>query len=428
MATAGDGVRGRSRAAARRLVAVAALSVVACALPALPALARTAREGSPGMRVLCNRADYGCVTGTGYHGQGVWGANWGATGHNCTSYVSYRLSKLGVRQPWRPMGDAGQWDDNARGRVPVDDVPAVGAVAQWEGGTRFAPNPSGHVAYVEAVSSSGIEITDDTHSGGTRRVRISRGSPYWPDDFVHIHDVIGPDSVTRGGWALTNAQRPPLADPVEVAFGQPGDIPIVGDWDGDGDDTVGVYRNGTWILARRNRAPKGEPIPVRTLQFGEPGDVPVVGDWDGDGDDTVGVYRDGLWILSDTLASDPRQTLELRLGDPGDTPVVGDWDGVGGDTVGVFRDGRWTLTNASYAGTARRFELRFGAAGDRPVRGNWDGVRGDTIGLYRNGTWLLPASNSDLQRVTELELGSRDTKPVVGNWDGGGSDTIGVVR
>lgn len=143
-----------------------------------------------GYQVLCSQAGYGCVAGTGYTGQSRWGANYGAAGHNCTSYVSFRLAQQGVAQPWRPMGDGGRWDDNGAKHVPVDDRPAVGAVAQWDGRSRYAPGPSGHVAFVEVVDGDTIEVTDDSHGGGTRRVRITRGSAYWPSHFVHIHDAV----------------------------------------------------------------------------------------------------------------------------------------------------------------------------------------------------------------------------------------------
>ncbi len=403
------------------------LALVVATAGALPLLALAGPAGAnEGMQLVCDRADYGCVEGTGYRGQGLWGANYGKTGHNCTSYVSYRLSQLGVAQPWRPMGNANQWDDNARGKAVVDDIPAVGAVAQWEGGTRLAPGARGHVAYVEEVTASGIEVTDDTNAGRTRRIRISRGSPYWPDDFVHIHDVVPPSAPFSGVWALTNAKRPPLADPVDLAFGTAGDIPVVGDWDGDGDDTIGLFRDGTWTLTGSH---EGEALPTRTARFGRAGDLPVVGDWDGDGDDTLGLFRDGTWLLSNSLASNPLVPRIFILGGPGDLPVVGDWDGVDGDTVGVFRDGLWTLSDSTNPSKAQPIQLRFGTTGDRPVRGDWDGVRGDSIGVFRDGTWLLPTANDALdQELSLLVLGTKGTTPLVGNWDGVGSDTIGVAR
>ena len=159
-----------------------------------------------GMQVLCSRSDYGC-TGGGYQGQSRWGSLYGRSGHNCTSYVSFRLSELGVAQPWRPMGDGGAWDDRGRAHVRVDEHPAVGAVAQWEGGSRLSPRGSGHVGYVEAVDPDGtIEVTDDSYGGGTRRYRITPGSSYWPNAFLHIHDLVD-DRPARAAAVLFGGVR-----------------------------------------------------------------------------------------------------------------------------------------------------------------------------------------------------------------------------
>jgi surface antigen len=176
------------------LVLAVGLTLSAVAVGGPPASA--ASRGGAGYELLCNRADYGCVAETGYHGQSRWGANYFKVGHNCTSYVSWRLSELGMAQPWRPMGDGGAWDDGAvRSGVPVDDSPAAGAVAVWEPRSRMAPGGSGHVAYVERVDGSTIEITDDSTGGGTRRMRIARGSAYWPSHFIHLRDLVDPVAV-----------------------------------------------------------------------------------------------------------------------------------------------------------------------------------------------------------------------------------------
>ena len=74
-------------------------------------------------------------------------------------------------------------------------------------------------------------------------------------------------------------------------FGQAGDMPVAGDFNGDGVDE----------LASSARAP-GISTPTATaqidgqdqvVQLGQAGDVPVVGDWDGDGHEEIGTYRDG---------------------------------------------------------------------------------------------------------------------------------------
>ena len=89
------------------------------------------------------------------------------------------------------VGDPG-WSNNANGwdtsayshGTPVDQRAAVGAIAQWNGGSL------GHVAYVEVVTPSYIEITDDNFGTNvTDRWRIATSSPAWPDNFIHFKDL-----------------------------------------------------------------------------------------------------------------------------------------------------------------------------------------------------------------------------------------------
>ena len=72
----------------------------------------------------------------------------------------------------------------------------------------------------------------------------------------------------------------------------PGDTPFVGDFDGDGIDTVGLYRASTGFVYFRDSLTEGEAD--YSVFLGEPGDVILAGDWDGDGDDTVAVYRPSM--------------------------------------------------------------------------------------------------------------------------------------
>ena len=70
----------------------------------------------------------------------------------------------------------------------------------------------------------------------------------------------------------------------------PAAVPVAGDWDGDGTDGIGLYTLmapgtlGEWHL--RNTASAG--VADLTFVFGGSGLYPVVGDWNGDGVDTVG--------------------------------------------------------------------------------------------------------------------------------------------
>ena len=121
-------------------------------------------------------------------------------------------------------------------------------------------------------------------------------------------------------------------------YGTPTDIPIVGDWNGDGIDTIAVFHKGAWYRDVDGDGKRSDGDIA--AHYGKPGDVPVVGDFNGDGIDELGIFRDGTWYL-DTNANgeiDPGD-LVIKLGRPGDTPVVGDWDGDGMEEPGVYHDG-----------------------------------------------------------------------------------------
>ena len=112
---------------------------------------------------------------------------------------------------------------------------------------------------------------------------------------------------------------------------------------------TGVYRDGRWTLdGYRNF---GQIGPYLLLIFGQPGDVPVTGDWNGDGRDEAGIFRNGIWALdfNGNMSWDAGDKVFVS-GEAGDIPVVGDWNDNGNDSVGIYRNGLWGLDyNDNYA-------------------------------------------------------------------------------
>ena len=76
---------------------------------------------------------------------------WGMCVRQCVSYTAWRVAQSGRTMPnWGGVGNANQWDDNARNAgIPVDGNPRAGDVAISNGGFY------GHAMYVESVLPSG---------------------------------------------------------------------------------------------------------------------------------------------------------------------------------------------------------------------------------------------------------------------------------
>lgn len=169
-----------------------------------------------------------------------------------------------------------------------------------------------------------------------------------------------------------NSNAAPIA--ISVNYGLNTDIPVVGDWDGNGTDTIGVWRPSSRQFLLRNSNTPGAP--ERIITFGLTGDIPLVGDWDGNGTDTPGVFRPnvGRFYLSNTMCTNCVGALNHTVGNvfSTDLPMVGDWNWDGKDGVGIFRqsNGMMYMWN-TLAVTGFNQSVRYGLAGDRPVAGAW---------------------------------------------------------
>ena len=197
-----------------------------------------------------------------------------------------------------------------------------------------------------------------------------------------------------GAWYLDiddGRRLQPAVNSID-AFGQAGDVPVIGDWDGTGKLRIGVFRAGQWLVDINGNG-KWDPGVDQRFIYGKPGDIPITGDWDGTGKLRIGVFRNGQWWLDIDGNRKWEQGIDQTfvLGQAGDIPVVGDWDGTGKLRIGVFRNGQWWLdVDGDHKWTTGSDRIcQFGLAGDTPIIGNWD-YRGKLrIGVFRQGHWLL---------------------------------------
>jgi hypothetical protein len=202
---------------------------------------------------------------------------------------------------------------------------------------------------------------------------------------------------------------------ITLNYGMGGDYPVTGDWDGNGTDTIGVYRNGVFYLRNSNTIGIADVY----FAFGSPGDQPIAGDWNGNGVDTIGVYRPStftFYLRNTNSTGAPDMTFALGM--PGDVGIAGDWTAKGFDTVGVFRpsNGVIFLKNTNDTGYAD-IAINYGIGGDKPVTGDWNNDGVDTIGVLRGNTFYLRNSNTVGYADLWFALGIPGDMPIAGNWD-----------
>jgi biotin carboxyl carrier protein len=197
-----------------------------------------------------------------------------------------------------------------------------------------------------------------------------------------------------------------------------GDVPVVGDWNGDRTSDVGVFGRQPVTSVYRERLPDGSAYAV---SFGRPTDQPVVGDWDGDGQTDVGAYDPATALFTLQKRTGGKKTF--TFGNRGDMPLAGDWNGDGFSDVGVFRPATHTFYLRGADGS---FSSRvFGTVGSLPVTGDWDGDGRWEIGVYDQATTTFSLALAD-GTTTSVTYGTKTSVPAVGFWTHDAVSDLGV--
>lgn len=262
---------------------------------------------------------------------------------------------------------------------------------------------------------------------GTGQTRLTNNT--LPDVSPSWQPILPPDTVglyrpSTSQFLERNTNTSGRANAI-VDFGQAGDLALAGDWNGDGISDVGVFRNGQFLLRQPTVITLfgGQTtiiIATITVNFGAAGDLPVVGDWNGDGRDTPGVYRPSTstFFLTNSTTSTPPVDISFPLGTAGDLPVAGDWNGDGITTVGLYRPSNNTFFLTNSFATVVDISFPLGAPGDLPLAGDWNGDGIDTLGLFRpsTGTFFLANTFATVVDVT-FNFGQSGDQPVAGVWN-----------
>jgi hypothetical protein len=198
-------------------------------------------------------------------------------------------------------------------------------------------------------------------------------------------------------------------------FGQTGDDPtVVGDYNNDGSADLAVYRDGatpgaqsTWFV---RTAPGG---PITFVPWGQNGDFPAPGDYDGDGSNDFVIQRGvgGIgffWILR----SSDSGTEVHQFGTDTDLIVPGDYDGDDTTDIAIVRGSggaiQWWVRSSD---TGAVSAVTFGAsATDFPIQGDYDGDGRTDFAVWRDGAfWVLSSATLGVSNFT---LGGAGDYPV----------------
>ncbi len=272
------------------------------------------------------------------------------------------------------------------------------------------------------------------------------------------------DTINQGRWVIVSTNRNKLVRTSREAFDIRGAKHLAGDFNGDGRDELALFKDGEWLLDINGNGAwdKGD----LWAKLGGDGDLPVVGDWDNDGKDDIGIFGpewagDEAAIASEPGLPDPanrnvstpknlpprvvaeghdRLMQRSRDGEPrsdaidhvfrfgGDTdqPVAGDFNGDGVSTLGIFNNGKWRIDvngDGRFADGDDSF-FDFGKTGDIAVVGDFNGDGLDEIAVVRGRDLIVDSNGNGHLDATDrvFEISGDEGQVVVGDFDGDGVD------
>jgi hypothetical protein len=223
-------------------------------------------------------------------------------------------------------------------------------------------------------------------------------------------------------YFVANSNATGYAD-VTFKYGSADDAVVIGDWDGDGLDTITVRRGNKYYISNTLMSGFAEKV----VTYGLSTDQVLAGDWDGDGTDSLALRRgatiyfdnnlDGNTDSSATFSGLGQQVFSMSMSTSAGTP----------DSVGSRRDGNEYCGWATTGGPATLC-FRYGRSSDTTYIGDWDGDGADTIVVRRDNTYHVKNDYQTGYAEYSFKYGRASDVTLSGDWDADGIDTLTVRR
>ncbi len=232
---------------------------------------------------------------------------------------------------------------------------------------------------------------------------------------------------TSGVWYVNNGTTW-----MQQAWGQNGDTPVPGDFDGDGKTDFSIFRPGTpyatWYIIHSST---GSQV---SFPYAVSSDLPAQADYDGDGKTDAAIYRPptspgsyGVWHIQGTTYG----YYTYTWGETDDIPAPADYDGDGRADVAVFRS-----TNRKFYSiqSSNQYLITIDTSFN-PSNPMWETVSADYDGdgkadyaVYnRNAAnWYIRSSMSGTFPTNPVQWGAANDLSVYNDYDGDGKVDLAV--
>jgi hypothetical protein len=188
-----------------------------------------------------------------------------------------------------------------------------------------------------------------------------------------------------------------------------GDIPVPGNYKGDGTISIAVWRpsGGNWFIKGPGNAGWGATSGNIGIQCGTKGDIPVPMDYFNEGKLRIAVWRpsNGVWYIKGSGFAHwgaSQGNIAIQCGTSGDVPVPGDYYGDGKICIAVWRpsNGNWYIKGtgtANWGDTEGNLVIQCGMDGDIPVPADYFNEGKLRIAVYRPSSGKFYIKGDDMK-------------------------------